>query len=116
MTSKELAKLAYAALDDKKGEDIRIIDISKISVLADYFIIASGSNKNQVQAMADNVQEELYKAGAETKQVEGYQIGNWILMDYGDIIIHVFSSEDRLFYDLEKIWRDGASISVEELE
>ncbi len=116
MTSKELAKLAYAALDDKKGEDIRIIDISKISVLADYFIIASGSNKNQVQAMADNVQEELYKAGAETKQVEGYQTGNWILMDYGDIIIHVFSSEDRLFYDLEKIWRDGASISVEELE
>lgn len=116
MTSKELAKLAYAALDDKKGEDIRIIDISKISVLADYFIIASGSNKNQVQAMADNVQEELYKAGAEAKQVEGYQTGNWILMDYGDIIIHVFSSEDRLFYDLEKIWRDGASTSVEELE
>lgn len=115
MTSKELAKLAYTALDDKKGEDIRIIDISRISVLADYFIIASGSNKNQVQAMADNVQEELYKAGTEVKQVEGYQSGNWILMDYGDIIIHVFSSEDRLFYDLEKIWRDGANISIEEL-
>lgn len=115
MTSKELAKLAYNALDDKKGEDIRIIDISKISVLADYFLIASGSNKNQVQAMADNVQEELYKAGTEVKQIEGYQTGNWILMDYGDIIIHVFSSEDRLFYDLEKIWRDGTSISVQEL-
>lgn len=115
MTSKELAKLAYNALDDKKGEDIRIIDISKISVLADYFLIASGSNKNQVQAMADNVQEELYKAGTEVKQIEGYQTGNWILMDYGDIIIHVFSSEDRLFYDLEKIWRDGTGISVQEL-
>lgn len=115
MTSKEIAKLAHAALADKKGEDIRIIDISKVSVLADYFMIASGSNKNQVQAMADNVQEELFKAGVEVKQVEGYQSGNWILMDYGDIIIHVFSSEDRLFYDLERIWRDGANISVEEL-
>lgn len=116
MTSKEMAKCAYAALADKKGEDIRIIDISKISVLADYFLIASGSNRNQVQAMADNVQEELFKAGIEVKQVEGYQTGNWILMDYGDIIIHVFSSEDRLFYDLEKIWRDGANISIEDLD
>ncbi len=115
MIAKDIAKLAYAALADKKGEDIRIIDISKISVLADYFIIASGSNKNQVQAMADNVQDELLKSGIEVKQIEGYQSGNWILMDYGDIIIHVFSSEDRLFYDLERIWRDGASISVEEL-
>lgn len=115
MTSKEIARLAYAALADKKGEDIRIIDISKVSVLADYFIIASGSNKNQVQAMSDNVQEELFKAGIEVKQIEGYQSGNWILMDYGDIIIHVFSNEDRLFYDLERIWRDGACISIEEL-
>lgn len=115
MLSKDIAKLAYSALADKKGEDIKIIDISKISVLADYFIIASGSNKNQVQAMADNVQEELMKSGIEVKQIEGYQSGNWILMDYGDIIIHVFSSEDRLFYDLERIWRDGASISAEEL-
>ena len=65
--------------------------------------------------MADNVQDELLKSGIEVKQIEGYQSGNWILMDYGDIIIHVFSSEDRLFYDLERIWRDGASISVEEL-
>lgn len=115
MESKEIAKLAYAALADKKGEDIRVIDISKVSVLADYFIIASGSNKNQVQAMADNVQEMLFKSGVEVKQVEGYQSGNWILMDYGDIIIHVFSSEDRLFYDLERIWRDGSSIRAEEL-
>ena len=115
MTSKNKAKAAYAALADKKGEDIRIIDISNISVLADYFIIASGSNRNQVQAMADNVQEELLKEGAQVRQVEGYKTANWILMDYGDIIIHIFSSEDRLFYDLERIWRDGAAIQVEEL-
>ena len=115
MTSKNKAKAAYAALADKKGENIRIIDISKISVLADYFIIASGSNRNQVQAMADNVQEELQKEGIQIRQIEGYKTANWILMDYGDIIIHIFSSEDRLFYDLERIWRDGRKVSRDEL-
>ena len=113
--SKEMARLAYQAMEDKKARDIRIIDISEISVLADYFLIASGSNKNQVQAMVDNVQEELHKAGFVPKQVEGYNSANWILLDYGDIIIHVFDEENRLFYDLERIWRDGKEISAEEL-
>lgn len=115
MTSKNKAKTAYTALADKKGEDIKIIDISNVSVLADYFIIASGANRNQIQAMADQVQNELAKEEVQVRQIEGYQTANWILMDYGDIIIHIFSSEDRLFYDLERIWRDGASIAVEEL-
>ena len=112
--SKEMARLAYQAMEDKKARDIRIIDISEISVLADYFLIASGSNKNQVQAMVDNVQEELHKAGFVPKQVEGYNSANWILLDYGDIIIHVFDEENRLFYDLERIWRDGKEVDVEE--
>ena len=115
MESKAAARIAYKALEDKKGEDIKIIDISNVSVLADYFIIANGNNKNQVQALVDNVQEELDKVGVQVKQVEGYRMGNWILLDYGDIIIHVFSKEDRLFYDLERIWRDGKDISIEEL-
>ncbi len=115
MTSKSKAKTAYTALADKKGEDIKIIDISNVSVLADYFIIASGANRNQIQAMADQVQNKLAKEEVQVRQIEGYQTANWILMDYGDIIIHIFSSEDRLFYDLERIWRDGASIAVEEL-
>jgi len=114
--SKLMAKTACKALEDKKALDIRIIDISNISVLADYFLIASGSNKNQVQAMVDNVQEELHKAGFDPKQVEGYNSANWILLDYGDIIVHVFDEENRLFYDLERIWRDGSSISAEELD
>lgn len=114
--SKEMARLAYQAMEDKKARDIRIIDISEISVLADYFLIASGSNKNQVQAMVDNVQEELHKAGFVPKQVEGYNSANWILLDYGDIIIHVFDEENRLFYDLERIWRDGSVITAEDLE
>lgn len=114
--AKEMAKLAYQALEDKKAEDIRVINIEKVSVLADYFLIATGMNKNQVQAMADNVDEVLYKAGYPAKQTEGYQSANWILMDYGDIIVHVFDRENRLFYDLERIWRDGESISLEELK
>ena len=116
LTSKEMTKLAYAALDEKKAADITIIDIQKVSVLADYFIIASGTNKNQVQALVDNVDEKLTKAGHPAKQVEGYQSANWILLDYGDVIVHVFDSENRLFYDLERIWRDGKTISIEELD
>ncbi len=115
-SSKKMAQIAYCALEDKKAEEITIIDISKISILADYFIIASGNNRNQVQAMADNVEDELGKAGHTAKQIEGYQSANWILMDYKDVIIHVFSKEDRAFYDLERIWRDGVVISPEELQ
>lgn len=113
--AKVMAKIAYEALEDKKAEDIRVIDIQEISVLADYFIIASGSNRNQVQALADNVEEELHKAGYTVKQSEGYRSGSWILLDYGDIIIHVFDSENRLFYDLERIWCDGKTITIDEL-
>ena len=116
MTSKEMAKTAYKALTEKKASDIRIIDISGISVLADYFIIADGSNQKQIEAMCDAVEEELYKANVHVKQVEGNHNSSWILMDYGDIIVHVFSKEDRLFYDLERIWGDGKFISFSDLE
>lgn len=114
--SKEMVKLAISALEDKKGEDIRVIDIREVSVLADYFLIASGSNASQVQAMTDNVEQILGKAGYHCKQVEGYQSANWILMDYGDIIVHVFCKEDRLFYDLERIWRDGRIVEAGEFK
>jgi len=113
--AKEMAKIAYHALDEKKGEDIRIIDIAGISVLADYFIIASGSNPNQVQALVDNVEEQMYKAGYDDPRVEGYNTASWVLLDYNDVIVHVFSQDDRLFYDLERIWRDGKEIDVDSL-
>lgn len=114
--SKEMVKIAYAALDEKKAEDISIIDISGVTVIADYFLIASGANPNQVQALVDNVQEKLYKAGYECKQVEGYQGATWILLDYLDIVVHVFSREDRRFYDLERIWRDGRQMDIDEIK
>ena len=113
--SREMAKIACHALSEKKAEDIQVIDIQGISTIADYFIIASGSNSNQLTAMRDAVDEELYKAGYKEVTVEGNQKSTWILMDYKDIIVHIFSSEDRLFYDLERIWRDGKAINPEEL-
>lgn len=115
MTSKELVKIAYDALDDKKGCNINVIDISEISTIADYFVIAGGTNDNHVKALADNVQEELYKAGFNAKNIEGYDNAKWILMDFADIIVHVFNEEDRLFYDLERIWRDGKYVEVTDL-
>ena len=115
MDNKELVKEIYNALEDRKGEDIRVLDISGVSVMADYFVIASGNNVNQIQAMADSVNEAMIKNKLELKQTEGYGTGGWILMDYGDIIVHVFSKEERLFYDLERIWRDGKTVNIEEM-
>jgi len=113
--SRKMAKLAYEALDEKKGEDIKVIDISEISVLADFFIIANGSNESQVKALVDNVEDKLGKEGFELKQTEGHGLGSWVLLDFGSIIVHVFDKENRLFYDLERIWRDGKYIDVESL-
>ncbi len=110
MDSKKMAKIAYEALADKKGEDIRIIDISEVSVIADYFVIANGTNQNQVKALIDSVEESLAKEGVFAKQREGYTTANWVLLDFQDIIVHVFDRENRLFYDLERIWRDGKTM------
>ena len=110
----EMVSIACKAIDDKKALDIKVIDIREVSVIADYFVITSGSNLNQVQAIVDNVEEQLGRAGFEPKQIEGTRNSNWILMDYGDLIIHVFDEENRLFYDLERIWRDGKELDVSE--
>ena len=115
MNSSEIAKLAIAALEDKKAEDIKVIDISEVSVIADYFIIANGTNRSQIQTLSDHVEEILGKAGVPLKQVEGYDNANWILLDFRDVIIHIFDKENRLFYDLERIWRDGKLIETTDL-
>ena len=103
--SGKLARIAIAALEEKKASDIRVIDISEVSVLADYFIIANGSNRPQIQALSDEVSEKM----------EGYENANWILLDFGDVIVHIFNQENRLLYDLERIWRDGKQVNPEEL-
>lgn len=112
--AKEMTKLAIEALEDKKAEDIKVIDIREVSVLADYFIIANGNNRSQIQALTDHVEETLGRAGHRVRQVEGYDSANWILMDFGDVIVHIFDKQNRLFYDLERIWRDGKICGTEE--
>ncbi|MBP5773330.1 MAG: ribosome silencing factor [Eubacterium sp.] len=114
MDSKQITKIAFDALEDKKGVNIKVIDISEISILADYFIIVGGTNENQVKALVDNVEEELAKVDVTPKQIEGYNNANWILMDYQDVIIHIFNEQDRLFFDLERIWSDGQLVDVKE--
>ena len=115
-TVKRMAGVAIRALEDKKAEDIRVIDISQVSGLADYFIIANGTNTSQIQALADEVEEKLGREGYPLRQMEGYDHANWVLLDFGDIIIHIFDKENRLFYDLERIWRDGKMIEPDSLK
>ena len=108
----DVVKKAVSALEDKKAEDITVIDISDVSSIADYFIIANGSNANQLAAMKDAVDEAFYKSGMNAKQVEGNNNSTWILIDYNDVIVHLFDKEDRLFYDLERIWKDGKILEL----
>jgi len=116
MDSREMTKLVIEALEDKHAVNVKVIDISTVSVLADYFVIANGTNRSQIQAMSDAVEETLGKRGITTKQVEGYQSANWVLLDFGDVIVHLFDEKDRLLYDLERIWRDGKQVDPETFE
>jgi len=113
--SKEMARIVYQALDEKKGEDIKILEIGHISIMADYFIIANGGSQPQINALMENVQEKMNQAGYQVKRIEGNRNSSWILMDYGDVVVHVFNREDRLFYDLERIWSDGRIVMPEQL-
>ena len=114
--SDEIVKLAVKAMDDKKAEDIKVIRIGEVSSVADYFVIANGTNPSQVEAIVDAVDEELAKNSISAIRTEGLRSSGWILMDYGDVVIHIFSKEDRLFYDLERIWRDGEIVSTENFQ
>lgn len=114
MEALEMVKKAVKALRDKKAENVTVLDIHEISTIADYFVIANGTNANQLGAMQDAVDEAMYKSGVHAKMIEGTHNSNWILMDYQDVIVHLFSKEDRAFYDLERIWRDGKVVEIEE--
>ena len=110
--SRNMMQIATQALADKKGENITVIDISDISVIADYFVITNGTSDSQISALVDHVEEKLAEAGYHPKQQEGGGSGTWVLMDYGDIIIHIFDKESRSFYNLERIWSDGREVEV----
>ncbi len=112
METLDLVKAVKEALEDKKAEDIKILNIKEISSIADYFIIADGNNPNQLAAMQDACDEAMYKAGVHAKQIEGDSKSTWILMDYNDIIIHLFSKEDRQFYNIERLWKDAIEVNL----
>lgn len=103
-----IAKACY----DKKAFDIKVLNISKLTSICDYFVIASGNSITQVSAIADAVGEEMYKAGFNLIQREGFNTSTWILLDYGDIIVHIFKKEDREFYNLERLWLGSDEIDV----
>lgn len=114
MNEKELALKAVKILDDKKAEDLRLFHIEEHTVIADYFVVATGTSSTHVKALADEVEYELSKLGVEVDHIEGRATG-WILLDYGTVIVHVFSKESRDFYNLERLWADAPEEDISDL-
>lgn len=112
MNSYDQAVLAAKAISSKKGLDIQVIEISDISVLADYMVIATGTSSTHVKALADEVEYKLDEAGISVSHIEGYRSNSWILLDYVDVIVNVFSDEAREFYDLDRLWQDGKPVDL----
>ena len=116
MTPKELAILAAKALDSKKGEEIKVIEVTELTTLADYFVICTGSSNTQINALCDAVEEKLeIEAGEKPLHREGHRGGIWVLLDYGCLVVHVFNSEAREYYSLERLWSDGTPLNISEI-
>ncbi len=111
--SRTLTGIIVKALNEKMAQDVKVIEISEISPLGDYFVIANGSNPSQIQALVENVEEKGEKAGFVIDHVEGHRNANWTLIDFKGVIVHVFDEEAREHYDLERLWRDGSDVSAE---
>lgn len=115
MTSLEIATKAVKILDSKKAAEIKVIGIKDISVLTDYFVIATGTSSTHVKALADEVEVALKEQNVSPAHTEGYRSNSWILLDYGGVIIHVFTEESRRFYDLDRLWQDGEIIDISKI-
>lgn len=115
MTALEISREAVKILDSKKAKDIKVLEIAGISSLGDYFIVASGSSTTQVKALADELEFKLKEQGVTPKRVEGYQSAAWIVLDYYDVIIHLFYEETRQFYSLERLWSDAPLLDISDL-
>ncbi len=113
--AKNMARIAYKALSEKKANDIVILDIAQVTPIADYFVICDANNVNQLSALTDEVEDKMYEAGYTQQQREGQKDSPWVLLDFGDVIVHIFDKENRDFYNLERIWADGKRVDIEEL-
>lgn len=112
ISSKKVLEAAVRAADDKRATDILALNMEGVSLLADYFLIVSGSTERQVQAIVDNIEEKVEAVGATVKSIEGKKGSRWILMDLGDVVIHVFTPEERANYNLEQFWQDAPMVDV----
>lgn len=107
-----IIKCMVEAADDKKAFDIKVLNISELTSIGDYFIILSGNSQRQVMSISDEIEDKMSKMGYEPKNKEGYRAAKWVLLDYGDVIVHIFHKEDREFYNLERLWIDASEIDV----
>lgn len=114
--AKKIALLAAKALDEKKAKDIKILYVNEQTIIADYFVIAQGNSRTQVNALADEVEYKLGLEGIQPTKIEGRGQGTWVLLDYDSVLVHVFNPQSREFYNLEKLWADGEEIPFEATE
>lgn len=112
LTQQEMLELIVKTLDRKKAEDIKVIGIADLTILADYFVIADGTSSTQTKSLADEVEFQLKEKGIAPNQIQGANGSNWIILDYGNIVVHVFHKEQRDYYNLERLWRDGEEIDI----
>ncbi len=115
LSIQQIVDVACHAAEEKKAYDIKVLNLSEISTVCDYFIICSGRSGQQVKAIAENIQEKLWERGVQPKGREGLREGNWILLDYEDVVVHIFKQEEREFYNLERLWRDAEVVDVSPL-
>lgn len=112
---KEMVSTIYHALEEKKGEEIEMIDVSEIFSFADYFVITNGNSGNQITALVEEVESKMNEKGYVLKAREGYDSQTWTLLDYGDVIVHIFDRESRNYYGLERLWMDGKKVEADSL-
>ena len=112
---KTVLETVIKAVDDKKANNIVALDMQQVSLMADYFVIADAASNRQVQAIVTEVKDKIQEAGGEVKLIEGFQAADWVLIDLGDVIVHVFSTEQRDFYNLERLWHDAPYVDITEL-
>lgn len=114
LDAKEMIAIAVKALDDKKGKDIKVLYTADQTTLADYFVICNGTSNTQVRALSEAVEEAMSRAGEEPHHVEGHRGGQWTLLDYSAVVVHVFTEEGREFYGLERLWSDAQPVDISE--
>lgn len=113
ISQEKVIETIIKALDSKRAEDIQLIGIKDLTIVADYFVIANGTSNTQTKALADEVEFKMKELGVQPLRVEGYQGSTWIILDYGDIVVHVFYKETRSYYNLERLWSDGEQVNID---